>query len=152
MSNEVLIALLTTISALVGSVVGIIGNSIVSRINEKCKINKEVRELKLKLYSQFLMNLQNPINLSNSEHFDKISNCINEIKLVGGHEVVKAISEYYIKICDKKLELGAWHHSLLQDNIINAMRKELSMKKVKGNLGLIANKIDDEQNDDLTGV
>lgn len=140
MTNQILIALISSLSAISGSIIAFIGNAITSRINEKKKFNIENRETKLKLYSDFIMKLQNYINNSTSENFDQLSECLNEMKLIGGAKVVAVASEYYIRFFNQDIKLDSNSHKIFQEDLINAMREDLSMKKVDKHLSLLANK------------
>ena len=139
MSNEVLIAIISSASAIGGGLVTIVGNYFTNKAHQKSERKEKDKELLLDLYSEYLRCLQKMINDSNSFNFDTFSELCNRIKILGGDKVVNIVSRYYIDVCDTDNPLTRLQHETYQNKIINAMRKEVNRKKVSGNMGLIAN-------------
>lgn len=144
MSNEVLIALISALSAIGGSLVTIVSNYLIERLTEKRKQKKEKREVLLNCYAEFIDSLQTYMNNPNILTFNKFVKSLNSIKLVGGKRVVSLASEYYVQLCTKSDKLKPRDHEYYQNEMINAMRQEiLNEKSHEWNLHLIANKTKD---------
>lgn len=152
MSNEVLIALISALSAISGSVVTIISNYLIERLSEKRKNKKEQLEILMNHYTDFINNLQLYMNESSSLNFNKFVKSLNKIKLIGSDNVVSAASSYYVDICMNSKTMAKGRHEHYQNIILSAMREDILMKKSKmrrRNLHLIANKVKEEKDNEI---
>lgn len=126
MSNEVLIALITALSAFAGSIIGILSSMISSSLKYHQENKRQLYQLKLEIYMQFIKDLQECFDFKTENSFHRLTEQINKIKLLSNKKICDLVSEYYLRLIENEGDESK--SSLVCRIIINEMRKVLHKK------------------------
>ena len=130
MEDKILIALIASSSALVGSLIPQIFTFFNAKAQRKFEKNKLEHDRQSQVYEELLLALQKTMNEGNPA-FNKLQNAILKISLHGDQSTAIEVEKYYRELVQRGSELTSQEHANFQKNILNSMRMQLKLPPVK---------------------
>jgi hypothetical protein len=130
MEDKILIALIASISALIGSLIPQIFTFFNNKAQREFEKNKLEHNRQSQVYEELLLALQKTMNEGDLS-FKELQNAILKISLHGDQSTANEVEKYYRELVQRGSELKPQEHASFQKDILNSMRVQLKLSPVE---------------------
>ena len=134
MENKILIAIVASLAALLGSIIPTFFNYWNNKQQRKFELQKDLLSKQKDLYLELMLSLQGIINHQENDKFYKLQECAIK-SAIYGDDATAAFYKYYNDIVGsgqgKRIALTSKEHQKHQSIILNSMRNKLDLEPIK---------------------
>lgn len=131
MKETIFIAIIASISALLGSLIPTLVSYYNQKVQMKFEFRKTIMEKQKDVYADLMLAFQNVINANGASGMKELQESIVKASIYGDDKSAPALNKYYKELIlstnKKREQLNADEHAKFQKEIINGMRENLGL-------------------------
>ncbi len=128
--DKLLIALIASGSALIGSLIPQIFSFFNNKSQREFEKEKSRKSIQADIYENLLINLQLTMNKGN-ESFSDLQKSVIQISLHGDKSTALVVENYYSELVQRGSELKKEEHAFHQKKILNSMRNQIDLEPLE---------------------